>query len=76
MTKELKLTSEEKQLIKGIHTSGGQAYKDTLTKGISVSVVEGQKIYRVRPDGKRTVVGHLNAPKKGEQLEKLKFRIK
>ena len=59
MRKLAKLVSEADVLRHAIKISGEDAYHAALNRGVTVTVLHGDKIQRVHPDGKKETVGKI-----------------
>jgi len=64
MKKILKVRSEAEVLRHAIKTSGENAYHAALNHGVTVTVLNGDKIQRVHPDGKKETVGKISKTNK------------
>lgn len=52
--------AEIDELRKAIKTSGEDAYKAALKAGVTVTVLEGDKIQHIHPDGKKVTIGRIS----------------
>ena len=59
MHKAIKLSSEANKLRHALKLSGEDAYHSALSQGVTVTVLHGDKIQRVQPDGKKVTVGKI-----------------
>jgi hypothetical protein len=60
MTKKSKPIGNERELImNGLRKNGRKAYDQTLANGISVTVLRGNKICKVEPNGNISVVSEV-----------------
>jgi hypothetical protein len=55
----VKVRSEVDVLRYAIKMSGEDAYRSALSHGVTVTVLQGDKIQRVQPDGKKVTVGKI-----------------
>jgi len=60
MRKLVKVKSEAEVLRHAIKISGEDAYHTALNLGVTVTVLHGDKIQRVHPDGKKETVGKIS----------------
>jgi hypothetical protein len=74
MSRISKSISEEDVIRKAIHLSGSNAYNDTLSKGVAVTVLQGNTIERIEPDGKRTVVRKITKASKKTTPARIKLK--
>ena len=65
--------AEEESLRAGIKKYGRDAYKTTLSKGIAATVLEGNKICKISPDGKKTVLAQVR--NSGVKVTRRSFKI-
>lgn len=59
MPKLVKVVSEADVLRYAIKISGEDAYYEALNQGVTVTVLHGDKIQRVHPDGTKVTVGKI-----------------
>ncbi len=59
MRKTIKLISETDKLRHALKLFGEDAYHSALKQGVTVTVLQGDKIQRVQPDGKKVTVGNI-----------------
>ena len=64
---------EEESIRTGIKKYGRDAYEVTLSNGIAATVLEGNKIYKISPDGKRSVLAKVG--KSGVKVTRRSFKI-
>jgi hypothetical protein len=64
---------EEESIRTGIKKYGRNAYEVTLSNGIAATVLEGNKIYKISPDGKRSVLAKVG--KSGVKVTRRSFKI-
>jgi hypothetical protein len=64
---------EEESIRTGIKKYGRDAYEVTLSNGIAATVLEGNKIYKISPDGKRSVLAKVS--KSGVKVTRRSFKI-
>jgi hypothetical protein len=74
MHKGIKLNSESDVLRHALKVSGEDAYRTALSKGVTVTVLEGEKIQRIQPDGKKTTVGKINKTNKRVLPERIRVK--
>ena len=55
----IRARSEVDVLRHAIKMSGEDAYHAALSRGVTVTVLQGDKIQRVQPDGKKVTVGKV-----------------
>ena len=55
----VKTKTEVDVLRKAIKTSGEDAYRAALKAGVTVTILEGDKIQHIHPDGKRVTIGRI-----------------
>jgi hypothetical protein len=60
MHKQMKSNSESDLLRHALKVSGSDAYRTALSKGVAVTVLEGENIQRIQPDGKKITLGKIN----------------
>lgn len=72
ITKEA--SAEEKLIREAIEKYGTNAYLDTLYSGTSTTVLKGDEIVRINPDGSSLVIAKL--PKKKEGESRVRIRVK
>lgn len=72
--KAFKLTVEEERIFEGLKKSGGAAYEKTLKNGITVTVLHGNEVRQIQPDGKTTVIKKLSFGSK--KVVGAKFKVK
>ena len=64
MKSKVKVHNDEKDVIlKGLRKYGRNAYNNTLAKGISVTVLRGNNICRIEPNGDVDIVGRVSQSK-------------
>jgi hypothetical protein len=73
-SKTFKLTIEEERIIEGLRKSGGAAYEKALKNGVTVTVLHGNEVRQIQPDGKSTVVKKLLIGSK--KAVGVKFKVK
>lgn len=66
--------TEEKLIRQAIEKYGLDAYLDTLKCGVSTTILRGDEIVRVNPDGTTVVIAKL--PKKGKKKPLSRIRVK
>jgi hypothetical protein len=67
-------SAEEKLIQEAIEKYGANAYLDTLDSGSSTTVLKGDEIVRVNPDGSTLVIAKL--PKNKKEESRLRIRVK
>ncbi len=70
----LKHISEEITIRRALDISGKRAYLSTLKKGVEVSVLEGDQIKKVSPDGTKVVVGHIKITRKSPIAHRIRLK--
>ena len=56
--------NEKDIIIEGLRIYGDSAYETTLASGISATVLRGEKICRIEPNGDVSIVARLTKTKK------------
>jgi hypothetical protein len=74
MHQDIKLNSEAEILRHALKISGEDAYHAALNQGVAVTVLKGNKIQRIQPDGKKTTVGTIS--KASKKVLPARVRIK
>jgi hypothetical protein len=54
--------SEQELIFEGLRKHGRSAYNATLSKGIAVTVLKGNKICKIDPDGKVSIIARIDKP--------------
>lgn len=54
-----KIVNEDTRIIDRIKTDGRKAYEETLRAGIPVTILRGNTICRIYPDGRKETLGEV-----------------
>ena len=74
MGKFKKTITEDDVLRHALKKSGGIAYNTTLSEGISVTVLAGNNIQRIQPDGKKITIGRISPNIKKSLPSKIRLK--
>lgn len=72
--KTINILTEEDRIQHGLTKSGKNAYRSALSNGVAVTVLKGDEIQRVYPDGSKSVIKKISINNKKNSA--LRFRVK